>query len=152
MAELKDRLRADLTGAIRARDDVRTATVRMVLTAITTEEVAGKQARELGDAEVVKVIAREAKKRREAADAYDAAGRAELASRERAEGEVLAEYLPRQLDGAELSELVRAAVAEAGATEPQQMGAVMKLVAPRIAGRADGARVSAEVRRQLSGA
>jgi uncharacterized protein YqeY len=151
VAELKDRLRADLTNAIRARDEVRTATVRMVLTAISTEEVAGKQARELDDADVLKVITREAKKRREAAEAYDAAGRAELAGRERAEGEVLADYLPRQLDDAELSELVHAAVAEAGATEPRQMGAVMKLVTPRVAGRAPGARVSAEVRRQLSG-
>ena len=151
MAELKERLRADLTSAIRARDEVRTATVRMVLTALTTEEVAGKQARELEDAEVLKVIAREAKKRREAAEAYDAAGRTELAERERAEGEVLAEYLPRQLDDAELTELVRAAIDEAGATEPRQMGAVMKLVTPRIAGRAEGARASAEVRRQLGG-
>jgi hypothetical protein len=136
---------------MKARDEVRTATVRMVLTAITTEEVAGKQARELDDVEVLKVIAREAKKRREAAEAYDVAGRAELAGRERAEGEVLAEYLPRQLDDAELTELVRAAVAETGATEPRQMGAVMKVVTPRTAGRADGARVSAEVRRQLGG-
>jgi uncharacterized protein YqeY len=151
MAELKDRLRSDLTTAIKARDEVRTATVRMVLTAITTEEVAGKQARELDDAEVLKVITREAKKRREAAEAYDAAGRTELASRERAEGEVLAEYLPRQLDDAELTELVRAAIAEAGATEPRKMGAVMKLVTPRTAGRAEGARVSAEVSRQLGG-
>ncbi|HEX2307455.1 MAG TPA: GatB/YqeY domain-containing protein [Jatrophihabitantaceae bacterium] len=151
MAELKERLRTDLTSAMKARDEVRTATVRMVLTAITTEEVAGKQARELDDVEVLKVIAREAKKRREAAEAYDVAGRAELAGRERAEGEVLAEYLPRQLDDAELTELVRAAVAETGATEPRQMGAVMKVVTPRTAGRADGARVSAEVRRQLGG-
>jgi uncharacterized protein len=151
MAELKDRLRSDLTKAMKARDEVRTATVRMVLTAITTEEVSGKQARELDDAEVLKVITREAKKRREAAEAYDIAGRAELAGRERAEGDVLTEYLPRQLDDAELTELVRAAVVEAGATEPRQMGAVMKLVTPRIAGRAEGARVSAEVRRQLGG-
>jgi uncharacterized protein YqeY len=151
MAELKERLRADLTSAIRARDEIRTATVRMALTAITTEEVAGKQARELDDAEVLKVIAREAKKRREAAEAYDAAGRTELADRERAEGDVLAEYRPPQLDDAELTELVRAAVAEARATEPRQMGAVMKLATPRVAGRADGARVSAEVRRQLGG-
>jgi uncharacterized protein len=151
VAELKERLRADLTSAMKARDEVRTATVRMVLTAITTEEVAGKQARELDDAEVLRVIAREAKKRRDAAEAYDVAGRAELAGRERAEGEVLAEYLPRQLDDAELTELVRSAVAETGATEPRQMGTVMKLVTPRIAGRAEGARVSAEVRRQLGG-
>jgi uncharacterized protein len=149
MPELKQRLRADLTDAMRGRDELRTATVRMALTAISTEEVAGKQARELDDAEVLKVIGREAKKRREAAEAYDAAGRAELAARERAEGAVLAEYLPRQLDDAELADLVRAAIAETGAVDMRQMGAVMKSLTGQVAGRADGARVSAEVRRQL---
>jgi uncharacterized protein len=148
---LKARLRSDLNQAMKSRDELRTATLRMTLAALTTEEVAGKQARELSDDEVVRVIGREAKKRREAAEAFDAGGRAELAERERAEGAVLDGYLPRQLDDAELTELVRAAVAEAGATEPRQMGAVMKLVQPRVAGRADGRRVSDEVRRQLSG-
>ncbi len=150
MAELKARLHADLNSAMKARDELTTATLRMALTAVTTEEVAGKQARELTDDEVLKVLAREGKKRREAAEAYDAAGRAELAARERAEGEVIDRYLPKQLDDAELTELVRAAVAEAGATAPQQLGAVMKLVQPKVAGRADGKRVSDEVRRQLS--
>jgi hypothetical protein len=149
MADLKNRLRTDLNAAMKARDELTTATLRMVLTAVTTEEVAGKQARELSDDEVLKVIAREAKKRRESAEAFDGAGRAELADRERAEGVVLDGYLPAQLDDAELAGLVRAAVAEAGATGPQQMGAVMKLVQPRVAGRADGRRVSDEVRRQL---
>lgn len=149
MAELKARLRADLTSAMRARDKLRTATVRMALSAITNEEVAGKQARELDDAEVLKVLTREAKKRREAAEAYDSAGRAELAQRERAEGDVLADYLPRQLGDAELAGLVGAAIADSGATEMRQMGAVMKLLTPQTAGRADGARVSGEVRRQL---
>jgi uncharacterized protein len=150
MPELKAQLRADLNTAMKARDELKTATLRMALTAITTEEVAGKQARELSDDEVLKVLGREAKKRREAAEAFDAAGRAELAERERAEGGVLDTYLPTQLDDAELADLVRAAVAEAGATAPGQMGAVMKLVQPRVAGRADGRRVSDEVRRQLS--
>jgi uncharacterized protein YqeY len=150
MPELKARLQADLNTAMKARDELTTATLRMALTAVTTEEVAGKRARELSDDEVLKVLAREGKKRREAAEAYDAAGRTELAARERAEGEVLDRYLPAQLDDAELAELVRAAIAEAGASGPQQLGAVMKLVQPKVAGRADGRRISDEVRRQLS--
>ena len=150
MPELKARLQSDLNRAMKARDQLRTATLRMTLAAITTEEVAGAQARELSDDEVQRVITRETRKRREAAEAFDQAGRAELADRERAEGALLEDYLPKQLDDAELAELVRAAVIEAGATEPRQLGAVMKLVQPRVAGRADGRRVSNEVRRQLS--
>lgn len=149
MPKLKQRLHDDLNAAMKARDQVTTATLRMALTAVTTEEVAGKSARELSDDEVLKVLAREAKKRREAAEAFSAAGRGELAERERAEGEVLDRYLPAQLDDADLAELVRAAIAESGVSGPQQMGAVMKLVQPRVAGRADGKRVSDEVRRQL---
>ncbi len=150
MAELKERLRTDLTAAMKAHDELRVATVRMALTAITNEEVAGKQARTLDDAEVLKVLTREAKKRREAAEAYTAAGRDELAARERAEGDVLADYLPQQLTDTELSALVAAAITEVGATEQRQMGAVMKVVTPQVAGRADGQRISTEVRRQLS--
>ena len=150
MPPLKARLRSDLNQAMKSRDELRTATLRMTLAAITTEEVAGAQARELSDDEVQRVIARETKKRREAAEAFDRGGRTELADRERAEGAVLEAYLPEQLDDAELAELVRAAVVEAGASEPRQLGAVMKLVQPRVAGRADGRRVSDEVRRQLS--
>jgi hypothetical protein len=150
MAELKARLQADLNTAMKARDELATATLRMTLTAITTEEVAGKSARQLTDDEVQKVLVREAKKRREAAEAFDAAGRPELAEREQAEAGVLAGYLPTPLSDAELGELVRTAIAEAGVSEPKQMGAVMKLVTPRIAGRADGKRVSDEVRRQLA--
>lgn len=149
-ASLKSRLHADLNSAMKSRDELTTATLRMALTAVTNEEVAGKTARELSDDEVLRVLTREGKKRREAAEAYEAAGRAELAAREKAEGEVLARYLPAQLDDAELSELVRAAISEAGATSPREMGAVMKLVQPKVAGRADGKRVSEEVRRQLS--
>jgi uncharacterized protein len=150
MPELKARLRADLNVAMKARDELTTATLRMALTAVSTEEVAGKQSRELSDDEVLRVVSREAKKRREAAEAFDAAGRVELAARERAEGSVLDAYLPVQLSDDELRELVSAAVTEAGASGPQQMGAVMKLVQPNVAGRADGKRVSDEVRRQLA--
>ena len=150
MPPLKARLRSDLNQAMKSRDELRTATLRMALAAITTEEVAGAAARELSDDEVQRVITRETRKRREAADAFDQGGRPELADRERAEGAVLEGYLPKQLDDAELADLVRAAVIEAGATEPRELGAVMKLVQPRVAGRADGRRVSDEVRRQLS--
>jgi len=150
MPELKSRLQADLNTSMRARDELTTATLRMALTAITTEEVAGKQARELSDDEVLRVLTREAKKRREAAEAFDQAGRTELADRERAEGVVLDNYLPAQLGDDELIAIVKAAVEETGASGPQGMGAVMKIVQPQIAGRADGKRVSDEVRRQLS--
>jgi len=149
MSDLKDRLRADLNTAMKARDELTTATLRMTLTAVTNEEVAGKEARELSDDEVQKVIAREAKKRRESAEAFDGANRTELAERERAEGAILDAYLPAQLDDAELTELVQQAVAEAGATGMAGMGAVMKIVQPKVAGRADGKRISDEVRRQL---
>jgi uncharacterized protein YqeY len=150
MPELKARLHAELNTAMKARDELTTATLRMALTAITNEEVAGKQSRELSDDEVLKVLAREAKKRREAAEAFDGAGRVELAQRERDEEKVLDRYLPTQLSDEELQAIVSAAVAESGATEPRQMGAVMKIVSAQVSGRADGKRVSDEVRRQLS--
>lgn len=146
---LKERLQSDLTAAMKGRDELRAATLRMALTAVTNEEVAGKQARVLSDDEVLTVLGREAKKRREAAEAFDGAGRAELASRERAEGEVLAEYLPEQLGDDALAELVRAAITETGADNPKAMGQVMRVVSPQVTGRAEGGRVAAEVRRQL---
>lgn len=146
---LKARLREDMTAALRARDELTTATLRLALTAVTTQEVAGSRARELSDGEVVAVLTREAKKRRESAEAYDRAGRAELADRERAEGEVLAGYLPAQLSEEELQELVRTAVAESGASGPRAIGTVMKLVAPRVQGRAEGGRVASVVRQEL---
>ncbi len=152
MAELKERLRADLNAAMRARDQVRMRTLRMALTSITNEEVAGASARDLSDEEVVKVLTREARKRREAAEAFGAAGREEQAAAERAEGEVLADYLPAQLSDDELTALVSTAIAETGASGMQSMGQVMKMLTPRVAGRADGARVAAEVRRHLSSA
>lgn len=148
--ELKERLRTDLNDAMRARDQVRLRALRMALTSITTEEVSGNSARELSDDEIVKVLTREAKKRREAAEAFESAGRAEQAAAERAEGEVLADYLPAQLSDDELAGMVSAAIAETGAAGMPGMGKVMKVLTPQIAGRADGARVAAEVRRQLA--
>ena len=147
---LKAQLRSDLTSAMKARDELRSATIRMALTAITNEEVAGEVARELSDDEVLKVLGREAKKRKEAAEAFAGAGRAAQAAREVAEGEVLAAYLPAQLSDEELQALVDAAVAESGAEGPRAMGAVMKVLTPRVAGRADGSRVAAAVKARLS--
>lgn len=151
MSELKEKIRTDLTASMKARDEVKTRTLRMVLAEISKEEVSGNTARELGDAEVERVLAREAKRRREAAEAFDGAGRGDQAAAERAEGTVLAAYLPAQLEDAELAELVTVAIAESGATAKGDMGKVMKTVNPRIAGRAEGSRVAAEVRRQLAG-
>jgi uncharacterized protein YqeY len=150
VAELKERLRADLNTAMRARDQVRMRTLRMALTSITNEEVAGSAARDLSDDEILKVLTREARKRREAAEAFGAAGRTEQAQAERAEGDVLADYLPAQLSDDELAALVDAAIAETGATGMKSMGQVMKTLTPQVAGRADGGRVAAEVRRRLS--
>lgn len=146
---LKDRLRTDLTGAIKNRDELRTATLRMALAAITNEEVAGKAARTLSDAETVTVLTREVKKRREAAEAFAGAGRAEQAAREQAEGEVLSQYLPAQLTDDELKALVADAIAQTGATGPKSMGVVMKALTPKIAGRAEGGRVAAAVKSAL---
>jgi uncharacterized protein len=150
--ELKERLRTDLNAAMRARDQVRMRTLRMALTSITNEEVSGSTARDLSDDEILKVLTREAKKRREAADAFESAGRADQAAAERAEGEVLADYLPAQLSDDELASLVSAAIADTGAQGMPGMGKVMKALTPRVAGRADGGRVAAEVRRQLTSA
>ena len=150
MNELKERLRTDLNAAMRARDQVRMRTLRMALTSITNEEVSGATARELSDDEVLKVLTREAKKRREAADAFESAGRADQAAAERAEGHVLADYLPAQLADDDLASLVSAAIADTGAQGMSGLGKVMKALTPQVAGRADGARVAAEVRRQLA--
>lgn len=150
MSELKTRLRSDLTAAMKSRDQLTTGTLRMVLTAVGNEEVAGKSARELSDAEVVTVLTREAKKRREAAEAFAGAGRTDLADQERAEGEIIARYLPEQLSAAEIADLVRQAIAETGADGPRAMGQVMKAVQPKVAGRAEGGVVAAEVKRQLA--
>ncbi len=151
MTTLKEQLHEDLTAAIRTRDELVSSTIRLTLAAVTGEEVAGKAKRELSDDEVLKVIAREAKKRREAAEAFDTAGRTESAARERAEGEVLAGYLPKQLSDEELTAIVAEAVAQSGASGPQGIGAVMKLVKPKVDGLAEGGRVAAVVRAALAG-
>ncbi|MEW9554697.1 GatB/YqeY domain-containing protein [Nonomuraea sp. NPDC050783] len=150
MSALKEKLKADLTASMKSRDEVRLRTIRMALAAINVEEVSGKEARELSDDEVLKVLAKEAKKRKEAAEAFGNAGRAEQAQAELDEQAVLEEYLPAQLSDEELAELVDAAIAETGASGPQAMGQVMKAVNPRVAGRAEGGRVAATVRARLA--
>lgn len=151
MSTLKEQLKADLTAAMRERDQVRAGTIRMALTAVTTEEVAGQEHRELSDDDVLKVLAKEAKKRREAAEAYTGAGRAELAATEQAELAILETYLPKQLDESELEAIVREAVSSSGATGMGQMGVAMKAANAAVAGRAEGGRVAAIVRRVLAG-
>lgn len=151
MSALKDRLRSDLTTAMKSRDELRSSTLRMLLAAITNAEVAGKEARELSDDDVIGVLSTEAKKRREAASAFADAGRGELADKERAEASVIADYLPEQLDEAAIAEIVTAAIEQTGAAGEgmRSMGKVMGVVQPQVRGRADGAVVAAEVRRQL---
>jgi uncharacterized protein YqeY len=148
---LKEKLQNDLTDAMRARDEIRSSTIRMILTSIKNEEVAGKEARELNDSEIITVLSREAKKRREAAEAFDQAGAKDRADQERAEGVVIGEYLPKQLTEDEIKSLIKAAVAETGASTPAQMGLVMKSLQPKIAGKADGGLVSSLVKAALAG-
>jgi uncharacterized protein len=151
VSELKDRLRTDLTASIKARDELRSSTLRMVLTALTNAEVAGKQPRQLSDEDVIGVLSSEAKKRREAAEAFEGAGRTESAAKERAEAVVIADYLPSQLSADEISRLVSAAIDSLGVAGDgmRAMGRVMGAVQPQVKGRADGGVVAAEVRRQL---
>ena len=151
MAELKDKLRAELTASMKARDELRSSTLRMVLTAITNAEVSGKQARELSDDDVTSVLATEGKKRREAATAFDDAGRGELAAKERAEAAIIGEFLPEPMTAEEISALVTAMIAELGVADDgmRAMGRVMGAITPQVKGRAEGGAVSAEVRRQL---
>lgn len=152
MSTLKEQLQADLTAAIRAQDSVVSGTLRMALAAITNEEVAGKAAKVLTDDEVVTVLTKEGKKRREAIEAYVAANRQDLADKEAAELTVLEKYLPEQLSEAELADLIAAAVAEAkasGAEGMKAMGVVMKVLQPKVNGRADGSAVAAAVKAAL---
>jgi len=148
---LKEKLQNDLTDAMRSRDELRSSTIRMVLTSIKNEEVSGKEARELSDAEIITVLSREAKKRREAAEAFEQAGANDRAATEKAEGGVIAEYLPKQLSESEIKDLIAAAIKESGAATPAQMGLVMKALQPKIAGKADGGTVSALVKAALTG-
>ena len=146
---LKEKLQSDLTEAIRSRTEVKAGTIRMLLAAITTEEVSGKEARVLTDAEIITVLSREAKKRREAVEAYIAAKRTDLADKEKAEGEVIAQYLPAQLTEDEIKKMIADAIAETGAAGPSGMGSVMKVLSPKIAGKADGGVVSGLVKTAL---
>ncbi|MBK8868444.1 MAG: GatB/YqeY domain-containing protein [Dermatophilaceae bacterium] len=150
MSTLKDTLHTDLTAAIRARDSIRVGTLRMALAAITNEEVSGTAARELTNDDVIRVLTKEAKKRREAVTAYTAAQRPELAAAEEAELAILSAYLPAALGDTELRELVTRVIADVGATGIPQLGLVMKTLQPLVAGRADGAAVAALVRAQLA--
>jgi len=147
---LKEKLQADLTDAIRSRNEVVSGTVRMLLAAITNEEVAGKAAKVLTDAEIITVLSREAKKRREAVEAYTQAKRDDLASKEKAEAAVIANYLPEQLSEDEIKKLIVDAIAETGAKGPAGMGLVMKVLQPKIAGKADGGAVSGLVKSALA--
>jgi hypothetical protein len=150
MSTLKTRLEADLRESMKARDELLTSTLRMAIAAVRTAEVAGKQARELTDDEVLGVLTKEAKKRREAADAFDGAGRADSAEKERAEEQILARYLPAQLPDEEIAAIVAQALSEGGFTGMAQMGPAMRAAQAAVAGRAEGGRVAAEVRRQLA--
>ena len=147
---IKEQLKKDLTEAIRGRDEITSGTIRMVLTAITNEEVAGKEARVLSDEEVTTVLSREGKKRREAAEAFENAGRADKAALEKSEGEVIAKYLPAQLSEADIAAIIADAIASTGAQGPGDMGKVMGAVKPKIAGKADGGLVSALVKAALN--
>ncbi len=147
---LKEKLQADLTDAIRSRNEVVSGTVRMLLAAITNEEVAGKAAKVLTDAEIITVLSREAKKRREAVEAYTQANRDDLASKEKAEAVVIANYLPAQLTEDEIKKLIQEAINETGASRPAGMGLVMKVIQPKIAGKADGGVVSGLVKAALA--
>jgi uncharacterized protein len=149
MGTLKDRLNDDLHTAMKARDELTTGTLRMALAAVRNAEVAGSEARALSDDEVLAVLTKESKKRREAATAFADAGRSEQADKERSEGEIIDRYLPKQLSDAEISELVAEALAAGGFTGKAQMGPAMKAAQAAIAGRAEGGRVAAEVRKQL---
>jgi uncharacterized protein YqeY len=150
MSTLKERLRADLTVAMKSRDELRTSTLRLALAAVKDAEVAGSAARVLDDAEVSKVLTREVKKRREAADAYATAGRGEQAERERAEGDVLGEYLPKQLGDDELTTIIDQVLAGLDISGPRAIGPAMKSVQAAVAGRADGGRVAALVKARLA--
>ena len=147
---IKAQLKLDLTEAIRSRNEIVSGTIRMVLTAITNEEVAGKEARQLSEDEVIAVLSREAKKRREAAEAFADAGRADMATLEKAEGEVIAKYLPAQLTEADIAAMIAEAIAATGAAGPADMGKVMGAIKAKIAGKADGSVVSSLVKAALN--
>jgi uncharacterized protein YqeY len=150
MNTLKERLRADLTTAMKARDELRTSTLRLTIAAVKEAEVSGKAAHELSDTEVEKVLAREVRKRREAADAFEGAGRAEQAAREQAEGDILADYLPKPLGDDELTAIVDKVLADGDFAGPKAIGPAMKAVQAVVAGRADGGKVAGLVKARLT--
>jgi uncharacterized protein YqeY len=151
MSQLAERMQQDLTEAMKARDQVRVATLRMAISAVREEAVSGKQARELTDDEVVKVLRTQVKRRDEAAEAFQAAGRDEQAAKELDERAILSAYLPEELDEADLEALVEEALASGGFTDPSQMGPAMNTAMAAVAGRAEGKRVSAIVKAKLAG-
>lgn len=153
MSSLKDQIQSDLTDAIKGKDQLRAGTLRMVLAAITNEEVSGKEAKTLNDQELMTVLNREAKKRKEASVAYVEAKRQDLADKENAELAVIQSYLPEALSADALAKIISDAVTEvkaSGQSGPSAMGAVMKLVTPQVTGRADGGQVAAAVKAALA--
>jgi len=146
---LPERIQADLTAAMKARDRATTGTLRLVLAAIRNLRVTEGRSGEVTDAETLELLTREAKRRTEAAQAYDRAGRDDLAEAERGELAILRRYLPQQLGDDELAGIVDAAVAETGASSPADLGRVMSAVMPKVRGRADGKAVNALVRERL---
>lgn len=145
---LKERITADMKDAMRARDSARLSALRLLLAAIKQVEV--DQRIEAGDTEVVAIVGKLVKQRRDAAEQYVAAAREDLAAKERAEIEVISVYLPLALSGSEIAALIDVAIAQAGVAGPQAMGKVMGLLKPQLAGRADISEVSAQVKARLS--
>lgn len=148
---LADQIQSDLTTAMKARDTAALGTLRMVIAAIKNARVASGGTGDVTDEQTLELLAREAKKRTEAAEAYDAAGRGELAEKERAELVIIRRYLPEQLDEDTLRGFVDEAITETGATGPGDLGKVMSAVMPKVKGRADGKVINAIVRERLTG-
>ena len=147
---LADQLRADLTAAMKRRDDIATSALRMALAAVKEAAVAGKEAKELTDDEILKVLNKEVKRRDEAAEAFRSADRPDRADREQAERDILAAYLPAALTPEELDAIITEVLAEGGFSGMGSMGPAMKAVTAKVAGRADGKTVSDLVRARLS--
>lgn len=153
MTSLKEQLKQDLTKSLKEQDAVQSSTLRMALTAITNEEVSGKEAKVLSDAEVLVVLTKEAKKRKESVEAFNQANRKDLADKEAQELKVLEKYLPSALTEEELNNIIDEAIAEAkasGAEGMKAMGVVMKIVQPKTVGRTDGGLLAAKVKEKLN--
>jgi uncharacterized protein YqeY len=153
MTSLKEQLKQDLTQSLKDQDAIKSSTLRMALTAITNEEVSGKEAKVLSDTEVLSVLTKEAKKRKESVEAFNQANRKDLADKEAQELTVLEKYLPTALTEEELNKIIDEAIAEAkasGAEGMKAMGVVMKIVQPKTVGRTDGAQLAAKVKEKLN--